>query len=224
MRTPGPSLTPDQAAEAQRIFQTLREASEDEQWRIAQLLASKKDLQLLGETEYQVRDLVHQIGAKAIETALKERKKRGYRGSILSCPTCRESGKFVGYRSKTLVSLLGVIHIERAYYHCRHCQSGLVPWDQTLRLSSEALTPAAREVVSMAGVLPSFAEVATLSLPKLSGLRVSESTVQRTTEGCRGKDLRLRVARCHGGPAARPVWYQGRRSDDHGGDGLQPGS
>jgi hypothetical protein len=77
MRTPDPSLTPDQAAEAQRIFQTLREASEDEQWRIAQLLASKKDHQLLGETEYQVRDLVHQIGAKAIETALKERKKGG---------------------------------------------------------------------------------------------------------------------------------------------------
>jgi hypothetical protein len=77
MRTPDPSLTPDQAAEAQRIFQTLREASEDEQWRIAQLLASKKDHQLLGETEYQVRDLVPQIGAKAIETALKERKKGG---------------------------------------------------------------------------------------------------------------------------------------------------
>lgn len=77
MRTPDPSLTPDQAAEAQRIFQTLREASEDEQWRIAQLLASKQDHQLLGETEYQVRDLVHQIGAKAIETALKERKKGG---------------------------------------------------------------------------------------------------------------------------------------------------
>ena len=82
MRTPDPSLTPEQAAEAQRIFQTLREASEDEQWRIAQLLASKKDHQLLGETEYQVRDLVHQIGAKAIETALKERKKGGTKDPV----------------------------------------------------------------------------------------------------------------------------------------------
>ncbi len=77
MRTPDPSLTPAQAAEAQRIFQTLREASEDDQWRIAQLLASKQDHELLGQTEYEVRDLVHQIGAKAIETTLQERKKGG---------------------------------------------------------------------------------------------------------------------------------------------------
>lgn len=99
----------------------------------------------------------------------------------------------MGYRSKTVVSLLGVIRLERAYYHCRHCRAGLVPWDQTLRLSSEALTPAAREVVCMAGVLSSFAEAATLSLPKLSGLRVSESTVQRATEGT-GQDVGDRLA------------------------------
>jgi hypothetical protein len=80
MRTPDPSLTPEQAAEAERIFQTLREASQDEQWRIAQLLASKKDHQLLGETEYQVRECVHRIGAKAIETALEGRKKGGTKG------------------------------------------------------------------------------------------------------------------------------------------------
>jgi hypothetical protein len=79
MRTPDPSLTPDQAAEAEQIFQVLREASEDEQWRIAQLLASKSDHQLLGETEYQVRDLVHRIGAKALQAALDGRKKGGTR-------------------------------------------------------------------------------------------------------------------------------------------------
>ena len=75
MRTPNPSLTPEQAAEAERIFQVLQEASADEQWRIAQLLASKSDRELLGQTEYEVRALVHQIGAKAIQTALQGRKK-----------------------------------------------------------------------------------------------------------------------------------------------------
>lgn len=80
MRTPDPSLTPEQVAEAERIFQTIREASEEEQWRIAQLLASKDDHRLLGETEYQVRDLVHRIGATAIQTALEGRKKRGIEG------------------------------------------------------------------------------------------------------------------------------------------------
>ncbi len=77
MRTSDPSLSSEQLAEAQRIFQALQAASADEQWRIAQLLASKPDHELLGKTEYQVRDLVHRIGAKAIETALEGRKKGG---------------------------------------------------------------------------------------------------------------------------------------------------
>ena len=80
MRTPDPSLTPEQVAEAERIFQVIRQASEQEQWRMAQLLASKRDHQLLGETEYQVRDLVHRMGAHAIQTALEERKKGGTKG------------------------------------------------------------------------------------------------------------------------------------------------
>lgn len=75
MHTPDPNLTPEQVAKAERIFQILRESAEQEQWRIAQLLASKDDHQLLGETEHRVRDLVHRIGATAIQTALEERKK-----------------------------------------------------------------------------------------------------------------------------------------------------
>lgn len=94
----------------------------------------------------------------------------------------------MGYRGKTLVSLLGAIRVGRGYYHCRHCHAGFVPWDDTLHLSAEALTPAAREVVCLAGLLSSFAEAATLSLPKLSGLRVAESTVERTTEAA-GRDV-----------------------------------
>ena len=38
---------------------------------------STPDRQLLGQTEFEVRDLVHKIGAKAFETALDERKKGG---------------------------------------------------------------------------------------------------------------------------------------------------
>ncbi len=80
MRTPRADLNAEQIAEAERIFQALHQASEDEHWRIAQLLASKPDSQLFGETESQVRDLVHETGAKAIQAALDGRKKGGTRG------------------------------------------------------------------------------------------------------------------------------------------------
>lgn len=80
MYTPDPELTPEQNADAERIYLALREATEDEHRRIARLLARKGDAQLLGQTEYEVRDLVHKTGAEAIQAALDGRKKGGIRG------------------------------------------------------------------------------------------------------------------------------------------------
>ncbi len=77
MRTPRPDLTPEQVADAERIYEALHRASEDEHWQVAQLLASKADGEVFGGTEYQVRDLVHKTGAKAMQVALDGRKKGG---------------------------------------------------------------------------------------------------------------------------------------------------
>ena len=86
-------------------------------------------------------------------------------------------------REKNIVSLLGEVHLKRAYYHCRHCHSGYVPLDQEAGLSAAHLTPAAAEVTCLAGVQTSFAEASEVTLRKMCGLRLSESTVERTTEG-----------------------------------------
>jgi hypothetical protein len=81
-----------------------------------------------------------------------------------------------------LLSLLGDIRLERGYYHCPSCGQGSFPWDELLRLSPQRLTPAAQEVTALTGIVGSFCEAADRTLAKLSGLRLSESTVQRTTE------------------------------------------
>jgi hypothetical protein len=73
-------LTPEQAEPAERIFQSLRQAVDSDLRSLAELLASKPDRQLLGQAEFEVRDRVHKIGARAIETALHERKKGGTTG------------------------------------------------------------------------------------------------------------------------------------------------
>ena len=70
-------LTPEQEAEAVRWADLIAAKAREEALAIARLLASKKDHELLGATEYEVRSHVHRIGAHAIETALKERKKGG---------------------------------------------------------------------------------------------------------------------------------------------------
>lgn len=70
-------LTAEQEAEAQRIEEILVEASRKDIHELARLMASKQDHEILGETEYQVRDIVHRLGAKALETTANERAKKG---------------------------------------------------------------------------------------------------------------------------------------------------
>jgi hypothetical protein len=100
----------------------------------------------------------------------------------MSCPHCHESARFVSYRPKCIVSLIGELKIERGYYHCASCGHGLFPWDDVLRLSPQRLTPAAQEVTALAGIQESFGKAAERTLPKLAGITLSESTVERTTE------------------------------------------
>jgi hypothetical protein len=78
--------------------------------------------------------------------------------------------------------LIGVVELRRHYYHCAACGRGFCPWDATLRLTPQALSPAAEEVTCIAGVQNPFAEASHTTLRRLAGLRLSESTVERTTE------------------------------------------
>jgi hypothetical protein len=70
-------LAPDQAHRAEEIYQALRQGDDAKLRQLAELLATKPDDQLLGRTEFEVRDLVHQLGADAIQAAVNQRKKGG---------------------------------------------------------------------------------------------------------------------------------------------------
>jgi hypothetical protein len=71
-----PDLTPEQEAHAQELAQTVLKALQDDILQMTRLLASKPDEQVLGPTEFQVRDIVHQIGAKTIQAELDARQKK----------------------------------------------------------------------------------------------------------------------------------------------------
>lgn len=70
----------------------------------------------------------------------------------------------------------------RAYYYCRQCGHGHCPWEEILGVSNQDLTPGACELISLIGVVSPFEEVSQRALPKLAGIRICESTAQRTTE------------------------------------------
>ncbi len=106
------------------------------------------------------------------------------------------------------MSLLGEIRLERAYYYCPHCHAGHYPANAALRLSASDQTPGAEQVIALSGTLDSFATAATKALRLLTGLRLSESTVERTTEAV-GQRLgaALEAGQTVGGPTPWH-WHQ----------------
>ena len=74
------TLTAEQEAEAQRIAAIIGKKAQEEALHMARILASQPDAQLLGKTEFTIRDRAHHLAAHALETALNERKKGGTKG------------------------------------------------------------------------------------------------------------------------------------------------
>lgn len=73
-------LTLEQEQEAQRLAEIIAQKTKEEVLLMARLLVSKQDHELLGATEFEIRDRVHRIGAQALETAVNRRKKGGTKG------------------------------------------------------------------------------------------------------------------------------------------------
>lgn len=100
----------------------------------------------------------------------------------MTCPHCEYAAAYHEDAERTVVSLCGPITYRRAYYYCRRCGKGLCPFDRHAGMPAQQLTPAVEQLASLAGgVSPSFEKAADL-LREMSGVRLSESSVQRTTE------------------------------------------
>jgi hypothetical protein len=105
----------------------------------------------------------------------------------MSCPRCHEPAKFQRYRPKMLIGLTGPIEWQRPYYHCPHCHAGHYPGDEALGQVHPTLTAGAERVVALLGAVEAFGRVADVVLAETTGLRLSESTVERTTEAAGGR-------------------------------------
>lgn len=99
----------------------------------------------------------------------------------------------MNWREKTVVSLFGAVRLSCSYYYCTACGQSQQPWDAALRLGSRRVTAGCEEAIALAGLLTSFGQAARTTLVKLTGIQVSESTVQRVTEDA-GEQLGARLA------------------------------
>lgn len=71
---PASPLPPDKRADADALAQAIREATAAEIDELARTLVATDDSHPFGATEFKVRDLVHKVGAKALEQHLARKK------------------------------------------------------------------------------------------------------------------------------------------------------
>jgi len=124
------------------------------------------------------------------------------------CAKCGTTVPCKGFHSRGIVSLFGVVKFERHYYHCRPCRRCVSPLDATLGLREHDRTPAADEVVCLSGLMDAFATSASTLLRRMTGLVLSESTVQRATESAGARAAADLHANRTFGPATPWDWHR----------------
>lgn len=103
-----------------------------------------------------------------------------YVGPEIPCP-CGGTAQYRGRHEKTFESVLGPLHLNRAYYYDEQCQSGFCPRDRALRLDAFSLTPGVLRMTASTAALLSFAESREL-IHDLAGVELSTKQVERAAE------------------------------------------
>ena len=132
----------------------------------------------------------------------------------MTCPGCGQAAGFHSHRPHTSLSLLGPVRYHRAYYLCRRCGKGLFPFDRDAGLTSRDLTPALERVATLAGTVADSFEKGADLLDEMAGVRVAESTVERTTEDAGQRLADAVAAEATFGPQEDWPWpkdYDGKR-------------
>ncbi|PYT41981.1 MAG: hypothetical protein DMG45_10765, partial [Acidobacteria bacterium] len=119
------------------------------------------------------------LAARALEQRLNA-DTSDYVGPELPCP-CGGVAHYHGRHEKTFESVLGPLHLKRAYYDCGRCHHGFCPRDRALKLESFSLTPGVLRMTASAAALVSFEESGAL-LHELAGVEVSVKQVERAAE------------------------------------------
>ena len=90
--------------------------------------------------------------------------------STVAC-ACGGKARYAGRRPKTFTTLLGPLTLERAYYHCDACRTGMCPRDWALGMHATSLSPGVLRMVGLAAADFSFAAASELVVGTGRGAR-----------------------------------------------------
>lgn len=135
-------------------------------------------------TEFSIRHTMHGIGSVLLEKILNS-DSGDFHETALPCENGHEA-RFLGNRSKKVVTVLAPVELERAYYHCSDCEAGFFPKDKKLDMINTNFSPGVRKMMARVGAKESFEEGAG-DLKELAGIDVTTKEVGRVSEAIGGQ-------------------------------------
>jgi hypothetical protein len=126
---------------------------------------------------------MHRAGAAALNQLLSQSEPVE---TSVPC-ACGQRAVYHDTRPKKLLTAVGAVQFERAYYLCPHCHAGQSPRDQELDIAGTECSPGVRRMMAVVGSDSSF-EQGREQLDLLAGLEVTRKAVERHAEAV-GADI-----------------------------------
>lgn len=133
--------------------------------------------------EMLVRDSMHRAGAAALGRLLSMSEPHAWQAPC----ACGGAAQYHDTRSRHLLTALGPVEFERAYYLCPDCHEGHSPRDQELDVDGLESSPGVRRMLAVVGSESSFPRGREQML-LLAGLKVTTKAVERHSEAI-GEDI-----------------------------------
>lgn len=137
----------------------------------------------LDAVEMATRAAMHQTGAKILAELLRPGSSQE---ESVPC-SCGQRAKYRGMRRRGVLTVVGPVQIDRAYFLCDHCHQGQCPRDAQLDVVDAAFSPGVRRMMAVVGSESPF-EQGRVQLDLLAGLTVTTKAVERHAEAI-GSDI-----------------------------------
>jgi hypothetical protein len=136
-------------------------------------------------TEMGARAGLHRAGSSLLAELLNQPD-----GPATSPCSCGQQAPYYDRRERQLLTALGEVKFERAYYVCPHCGEGHCPRDRQLDIEGQACSPGVRRMLATVGSDASF-EKGRDQMEVLAGIEVTAKAVERHAEAI-GADIEAR--------------------------------
>jgi hypothetical protein len=164
---------------SQQREQRLQRILQEVERRLRQSLPSPyQSLEKTEQEVYEIGEALKQVIQK--ETLSEATDKQETLARVVGCG-CGKAARYVGMRSRQVITRNGVSTLWRAYYHCGGCHRGFCPLDSVWQLGTGSVSVGVRALLCrFASFLPF--SVAARELETVCGIGLSANTVRRQAQ------------------------------------------